>query len=115
MDISKVTSRNRRAWNNTHDPVLAYKLLTEEVWETYVAWMEGDRVEIVDWLIDTIVVALGELHKLWLTDKEIIACYDEVCRSNESKFVNGKCLKNSDGKITKWPDYSPPNLFTILS
>lgn len=34
----------------------------------------------------------------------------EVHRSNMSKLVDGKAIKNESGKVQKGPNYSPPNL-----
>lgn len=115
MDISRVIKRNKIAWNKRGDfnPKLAKKLLMEEVRETRVAIDEKDKIETVDWLVDTIVVCIGELHKLGLTEKQIEQAYNAVCDSNDSKFVDWKSIKNEQGKIMKWENYKKPD-FSFL-
>jgi predicted HAD superfamily Cof-like phosphohydrolase len=36
--------------------------------------------------------------------------FEEVHRSNMSKLVDGKAIKNESGKVQKGPNYSPPDL-----
>lgn len=54
---------------------------------------------------------------LWVTIGYALSCgYDiegaftEVARSNMSKLVNGVCVKDFNGKVTKGPQYSPANM-----
>jgi len=87
-------------------------MLQEELNETAEALKKWDLVESVDWLIDIIFVAIGTMHKLWLSSDKITACRDEVCRSNDSKIP---FTKWEDGKVKKWPNYTRPDLDSILS
>lgn len=112
MDTRKVTEWNYNMWNMiweiNYD--LEYEMLLEELSETQLAMANNDKVEIVDWLIDIIFVAIWTLHKLWLTSDQIDKCYDLVCESNNSKWF----VKNEAGKIQKWPNYHPPKIKEYL-
>ena len=66
-----------------------------------------DRKELLDSLCDQIVTACGVGHMYGF---DMIGALNEVNRSNYSKFVDGKPLFNENGKITKGPDYSKPDL-----
>lgn len=39
--------------------------------------------------------------------------FDQVCKSNMSKLVNGKFQYREDGKVLKGPNYVPPDLSSI--
>lgn len=48
-------------------------------------------------------------------DKILIQAFEEVHRSNMSKLdENGKPIYREDGKITKGPNFFPPNLKQFL-
>jgi len=99
---------------STSNEHLYYNLVKEEVGELMEAWEKSDRVEIVDACIDIIYVVSGLMHSMGLKPQ---AFWDEVQRSNMSKFVleDGayKVLRREDGKILKGPTYSPPDLASI--
>jgi hypothetical protein len=96
---------NHKEWMNE------IAMLQEELDELLVA---GDielayqsRIETADALADIIYVAKGTMAKLVMDYERIM---DEVCRSNESKYTDGKLVKNEAGKIQKGNSYSQPNL-----
>ena len=66
-----------------------------------------DRTELLDALCDQIVTAIGVAHMFGL---DIEGALDEVNRSNNSKFVDGKPVFDANGKIAKPATYSKPNL-----
>lgn len=65
------------------------------------------REAALDALCDCEVTGNGMAY-LAAFDKELADM--EVLRSNESKLVDGKAVLLEGGKISKGPNYSPPNL-----
>jgi len=91
---------------------LYYNLIEEESKELTEAYTKGDRVEMLDALIDIIVVTVGAAHSLGV-DAE--GAWKEVVRSNMSKVMpDGKVRKREDGKVLKPTTYSPPNLVPFV-
>jgi predicted HAD superfamily Cof-like phosphohydrolase len=82
-----------------------------DFYKTQVLDLEGltiDRKELLDSLCDQIVTAVGVAHMFGL---DITSAVAEVNRSNYSKFDSeGKPIFNANGKITKGPNYSKPDL-----
>ena len=70
-----------------------------------------DRDCVLDAMCDVIVTAVGVSHVYGL---DIVGALQEVSRSNNSKFVDGKPVFNAQGKIAKGPAYTPPNLTPFL-
>lgn len=97
---------------NVLTAALRLKLIDEEVIELRDAMEERDLVEVADALTDILYVVYGTGHAYGINlDK----CFAEVHRSNMSKFgPNGEVLKNSDGKVIKGPNYSKPDIASIL-
>lgn len=94
---------------------LRISLLAEELEELQEALAAGDMVEVLDALTDLQYVLDGAylsfgLHSL----KE--AAFNEVQRSNMSKLgEDGKpVVRESDGKILKGPNYTPPDIAQFL-
>jgi predicted HAD superfamily Cof-like phosphohydrolase len=95
----------------------------DDIWETMrseifiVATMlkEGrlkakvaDRKELLDSIADQIVTAVGAGYCAGMKTSNAVAA---VNRSNYSKFdKDGMPIFNEHGKVTKGPDYTPPNL-----
>jgi predicted HAD superfamily Cof-like phosphohydrolase len=67
--------------------------------------------DIVDGLADVIFVAVGSLHKLGFDAQTIEKFMHAVCDSNFTKFP---MVKNAGGKVTKWPNYTKPNIAEII-
>lgn len=65
------------------------------------------KIELLDSLADQVVTASGIAHRM---NFNFMGALSEVSRSNWSKFVNGKPVRNEQGKIIKGKNYSPPNL-----
>lgn len=70
-----------------------------------------DRRALLDSLCDQIVTAIGTAH---VNGMDILGALAEVSRSNNSKFVDGKPIFNENGKISKGPNYTEPNLDDFL-
>lgn len=93
---------------------LCYNLIHEELEEFKDALAADDIVEAFDALLDlqyVIDVAMAVMGFTMLKKKG----FDEVHRSNMSKLgADGKPIYREDGKILKGPNYSPPDLKTMV-
>ena len=84
----------------------------EEFRELQGAWEGEDLVEYVDAVCDLIYVLAGSLVSFGV---DLDACFAEVHRSNMSKLgEDGKPIVREDGKILKGPNYTPPDLRSII-
>lgn len=87
--------------------------LNKEEWaETAQAYEGEDLVEYVDGVCDLVYVLLGSLVSFGV---DFDACFAEVQRSNMSKLgEDGKPIVRDDGKILKGPNFTPPDLRSII-
>jgi len=69
------------------------------------------RVNILKELGDIMYVASGFAVTFGLP---ISRAFDRIHESNMSKMVDGKALKNADGKVMKGPNYQPPSLDDLV-
>ena len=94
---------------------LRVNLLAEEVQELKEALENNDLVEVLDALSDIQYVLDGAYLSFGLQDMKEIA-FAEVQRSNMSKLgEDGKPIRReSDGKVMKGPNYSAPDLKSLL-
>ena len=79
--------------------------------ENKVSMFVDDRDCLLDAMCDVIVTAIGVSHMYGM---DIVGALGEVSRSNNSKFVDGKPVFNTQGKISKGPNYTQPNLAQFL-
>ena len=86
-------------------------LIAEEFCELQEAYMEQDVVEVADALADLVWVIMGMASTLGMDFNEI---WEEVKRSNMTKFPNGIALRDKTGKILKPSTFSEPDLAPIL-
>lgn len=84
------------------------RLIMDEAAEFAAAASQGDMVEMCDALADLLYVTYGSAVEMGVDIEPIFA---EVQRSNMTKDGGGK---DSGGKIMKGPDFSPPDLVTVL-
>ena len=89
------------------DTALLYKM--NHNWYTgAIEELNADaRVELLDALCDQIVTAVGVAYMMGMDIEGALA---EVNRSNWSKFEGGVPVFNSQGKIAKGAEYTPPEL-----
>lgn len=66
-----------------------------------------DRVGLIDAIGDQIVTGTGVSHMMGM---DIIGALAEINRSNFTKFVDGKAIRNENGKIIAGPLYERPSL-----
>lgn len=85
----------------------------QEDFETYMrAESENNLVAIQSAIYHMIVEIFGIARQSRIP---INAVFAEVCRSNLSKLMpDGSVLRRADGKILKGPNYSPPDIKSIL-
>ena len=70
------------------------------------------RVNILKELGDVMYVASGFAVTFGLPISRV---FDRIHASNMSKMVNGKAIKNDEGKVMKGPNYTPPLLGDLVS
>lgn len=91
---------------------LRHELNREEWKELQAAWEDEDLVEYADAVCDLVYVLVGSLVSFGV---DFDACFAEVQRSNMSKLdKNGKPIMREDGKILKGPNFTPPDLRSII-
>lgn len=91
---------------------LRIKLIQEEVQELIEADGNNDLVEVADALTDILYVVYGMAHAYGIP---IDKCFQEVHRSNMSKLgTDGKPVYREDGKVIKGPNYSVPDIKSVL-
>ena len=78
----------------------------DELKEAFIA---NDITLVADAITDALVVILGTAVACGI---DIQPCWDEVHRSNMTKFIDGH--RREDGKWIKGPSYSPANLKPII-
>lgn len=69
------------------------------------------RANLLKELGDVMYVASGFAVTFGLP---ISRAFDRIHESNMSKMVDGKALKNDDGKVMKGPNYQPPALDDLV-
>jgi len=92
---------------------LRLALIVEEAEELAEAMDENDLVGIADALGDLAYVVIGAALEFGIPLEEVV---DEIHLSNMSKLgAGGKPIyRESDGKVLKGPNYSPPNIAKVL-
>lgn len=87
--------------------VLRARLIVEEAGEFLKAASHKDMIEMVDALCDILYVTFGTADVMGV---DLEPFFNEVQRSNMTKEG-----KDDSGKIQKGPNYSPPDLRSILA
>ena len=103
---------------------LRHNLLAEEYGEYIVAdsnfelaRVTGERVtdhhfiDLADALADMVYVIVGTAVSYGINLDDAL---EEVCRSNDTKIVDGQLIRREDGKILKPEGYEPPDLAAVL-
>lgn len=92
---------------------LRIELIREEFEELKEAIADNNIVEVADALTDILYVVYGAGDAFGI---DLDKCFTEVHRSNMSKLTaDGKVLRReSDGKVLKSDQFSPPNLSKVL-
>lgn len=91
---------------------LRESLITEEVSELLTAIKRRDLIETADGIADAIVVLIGTALEFGIPLDKVM---EEVHRSNMSKLgPDGKPVLREDGKVMKGPNFTPPDISSIL-
>lgn len=103
----------RPEFPNEEERVLRRKLLKEEVEEYFDGEDKDDLENVAKELADIIYIVCGTAVSYGIPLDRV---FDEVHRSNLSKLgEDGKPLRREDGKILKGPNYSLPDIKSILN
>ena len=99
-------------WPDIETQKLRVELIVEELSELEDANEEQDLVAVADALTDILYVTYGAGHAYGI---DLDACFKEVQRSNMSKLgEDGEPIYREDGKVLKGPNFSEPDLKSIL-
>jgi len=97
---------------NAETVELRIELIAEELEELWDACNQKDVVAVADALTDILYVTYGAGHAFGVNLDD---CFAEVQRSNMSKLgEDGKPIYREDGKVLKGPNYSEPDLKSVL-
>ena len=89
-------------------------LLSEELDELMQGMHSKSRLETLDALCDIQYVLLGAVYRLGFAPV-FEEAFDEVQRSNMTKFPEGVVTRRDDGKILKPDSYDKPDLTPFIS
>lgn len=104
--------KNDPDWPDEAIQKLRLELIAEELEEMWDAIENQDLVSVADALTDILYVTYGAGHAFGI---DLDKCFAEVQRSNMSKLgEDGKPIYRDDGKVLKGPNYSEPDLKSIL-
>ena len=106
--------KSKPEWPNDETMELRIDLIEEELGEFKDAIINGDGtlVDVADALSDLLYVVYGAGHSFGI---DLDKCFAEVHRSNMSKLgEDGKPIYREDGKVLKGPDFSEPDLTSVL-
>lgn len=103
---------------------LRHNLLSEEYLEHVIAVNDFELarvmgepvsdhhfIDLADALADMVYVIAGTAITYGI---DLDAALREVCRSNDTKIVDGQLVRREDGKILKPEGYEPPDLGAVL-
>ena len=92
---------------------LREKLMREELDELIEAMRSKPLSDVLKEASDVLYVLIGTILEYGAGDIFPLV-FDEVQRSNMSKFVDGQVLRREDGKILKGPNYSPADIDSVI-
>ena len=106
--------KSKPKWPNDETMELRIDLIEEELGEFKDAILsaDGTLVDVADALSDLLYVVYGAGHSFGI---DLDDCFAEVHRSNMSKLgEDGKPIYREDGKVLKGPNFSEPDLTSVL-
>ena len=92
---------------------LRYELMKEENEEYLYACLDNDMVEVLDACIDKLYILAGTINQHGLQGI-FEEAFNLVHENNMTKVVDGKVIRNADGKIMKPEGFEPVNLTNLL-
>lgn len=112
MEVFKQEVKQKPEFPDANTCQLRMRLIKEEYEEFEEAIRHRDIVEVADSLTDILYVTYGAAAAFGI---DIDKCFEEVQRSNMSKLdENGNPIYREDGKIMKGPNFSEPDLKSII-
>jgi len=90
---------------------LYMELIREEWEETKEAYANQDLMEVADGLADMVWVIMGLANTVGISFEDV---WSQVRASNMSKCVDGKVIKDENGKVMKPDTYFKPDLYKIV-
>ena len=106
--------KSKPEWPDSETMELRIDLIEEELGEFKDAIINGDGtlVDVADALSDLLYVVYGAGHSFGI---DLDDCFAEVHRSNMSKLgEDGEPIYREDGKVLKGPNFSEPDLTSVL-
>lgn len=126
MNLKKILELVAEFQNATDQPVnqsptlgdfkhskLRFDLMKEENKEYLAALKEGDLVEVLDAVVDELYILAGTINNHGLQNV-FEAAFERVHENNMTKVVDGKVLRNPDGKILKPAGFKPVVLTDLI-
>lgn len=104
---------NKLCFVNRKEEFLRFDLMEEENKEYLDACIDNNPLELVDALVDKMYILLGTINTHGLSSR-FEEAFNLVHENNMTKVVDGKVLRNADGKILKPEGFVPVNLKPIL-
>ena len=114
MEVFGQEVKNKPEWPEAETMELRIDLIEEELGEFKDAILsaDGTLVDVADALSDLLYVVYGAGHSFGL---DLDACFKEVHRSNMSKLdERGNPIYREDGKVLKGPDFTEPDLESMI-
>ena len=93
--------------------LLRFNLMKEENKEYLEATLEKDLVEVFDACVDMMYVLAGTINSHGLGDV-FLEGFNLVHKNNMSKVVNGKVLRDENGKVKKPEGFVPVDLTFLI-
>ena len=117
--IENIINWNKIAGNNDFNKHLEASMLSEEFAETIIAIKNKDKIEVLDWVCDMLIIGVWTLHKLWFTSEQISKAMDLIMDNNYSKFQYDEkwshiCIKDENWKILKPEWFTPVDLSYLV-
>ncbi len=104
---------NKLCFVNREEEFLRFDLMEEENKEYLNACIDNNPLELVDALVDKMYILLGTINTHGLGSR-FEEAFNLVHENNMTKVVDGKVLRNPDGKILKPEGFVPVDLTPIL-
>ena len=114
MRVFNQEVKDKPDWPDAETMELRIDLIEEELGELKDAILsaDGTLVDVADALSDLLYVVYGAGHSFGL---DLDACFKEVHRSNMSKLdERGNPIYREDGKVLKGPDFTEPDLESMI-
>jgi len=113
QQATEQTINNKLTFINRKEEYLRYELMQEENKEYKDACLIGNELELLDALVDKMYILLGTINSHG-AQSIFLEAFNRVHENNMTKVVNGKVLRNSEGKILKPKGFKPVDLTDLI-